>query len=213
MSWRSSERAEELSDGRSARRLARRVRQCLYGPKSARLAEARAGLSDNHKGLALGPGTGGRLQPGANLLALRAALAQGTELSGVEPNGHALRIAATEGFPVVAGDITRLPFGDRAFDLVMTVGVLTHLADAPLSAGLAELHRCSRRYLLAIEYFDEEDTTVPYRGVDDMLWKRPFLRHYQIQFSTLRLVGHGTLDQSETWDRCTWWLLEKQPEG
>ncbi len=150
---------------------------------------------------------------GTNLLALRAALGGDTELSGVEPNGHALRIAAAEGFPVVAADIGRLPFANDAFDMVMTVGVLIHLADTPLMAGLAELHRCSRRYLLAIEYFDEEDTAILYRGVDGMLWKRPFLRHYQAQFPTLRLVGHGALDQSGTWDRCTWWLLEKQPAG
>lgn len=48
--------------------------------------------------------------------------------------------------PLHQGDITRLPFADNSFDLVLCLEVLEHLPD-PL-AGLRELLRVSRRYAL-----------------------------------------------------------------
>lgn len=145
---------------------------------------------------------------GHNLLALQQMLGNDAELVGVEPNPHALAIARSHSprIQVISGDIFQLPFDDGAFDLAITSGVLIHIALADLPRALAEMHRVSRRYVLACEYFAEEETVIPYRGHQDLLWKRNFLAHYQQCHPDLRLVRQGYL---ETWDRATWWLLEK----
>lgn len=162
------------------------------------------------EGLALGRVLEVGCNRGHNLVALREVLGPRTELVGVEPNPHARELAqATGAAQAVAGDIYRLPFPDGDFDLVFTAGVLIHLALADLPRALAELHRCSRRYLLAVEYYAAEETTIPYRGSDSLLWKRDFLKHYQTAFPDLKLLASGLWNEAGVWDDCTWWLLEK----
>ena len=145
---------------------------------------------------------------GHNLMALQEVLGGDTELVGVEPNPHARAIASANSprISVLSGDIFELPFDDGAFDLTLTGGVLIHIALADLPRALAEMVRVSRRYVLACEYFAEEETAVPYHGHQDLLWKRNFLAHYQERHPELRLARQGYL---EAWDRSTWWLLEK----
>jgi pseudaminic acid biosynthesis-associated methylase len=150
---------------------------------------------------------------GHNLEALREVLGREAKLVGVEPNPHALDLARqTAAADFLPGDIYNLPFESGSFDLVFTAGVLIHIPLGDLAAALAELHRCSRRYLLAIEYAAEEETTIPYREHGDLLWKRDFLKHYQTQFPGLALVRQGFWDMADGFDRCTWWLLEKPSE-
>lgn len=149
---------------------------------------------------------------GHNLVALSHVFGEAVELVGVEPNPYALAIArsASPRVGALRGDIFDLPFKDGSFDLAFTAGVLIHIALADLPKAIAELHRVSRRYLLAAEYFAEQETVIEYRGHVDLLWKRDFLRHYQEQFPGLQLVRTGYLEGS--WDRTTFWLLEK-PTG
>lgn len=149
---------------------------------------------------------------GHNLVALSHVLGGDVELVGIEPNPFALGIArsASPRVGALSGDIFDLPFKDGCFDLVFTAGVLIHIALPDLPKALAELHRVSRRYLLAAEYFAEQETVIDYRGHNDLLWKRDFLRHYQQQFPGLKLVRTGYLDHP-CWDRTTFWLLEKPP--
>jgi pseudaminic acid biosynthesis-associated methylase len=147
---------------------------------------------------------------GHNLVALRKILGDEAELAGVEPNPHALELArATGAAEFHGGTVYELPFADGSSDLVFTAGVLIHIPPEKLPAALAELHRCSRRYLLAVEYAAEEETVVPYRGHGDLLWKRDFLKEYQTHFSDLRLVRQGFWGKEHGFDRTTWWLLEK----
>jgi pseudaminic acid biosynthesis-associated methylase len=147
---------------------------------------------------------------GHNLVALRQVLGDRAELAGVEPNPHALELAQATGVADFrAGTIYELPFADGSFDLVFTAGVLIHIPPESLPAALAEMHRCSRRYLLAVEYAAEEETVVPYRGHGDLLWKRDFLREYQAHFPWLGLVRQGYWGKDDGFDRTTWWLLEK----
>jgi hypothetical protein len=84
---------------------------------------------------------------------------------------------------------------------------------ANLASALREVYRCSRSHVLAIEYYAEQETVIPYRGHDDLLWKRDFLRHYQAQFPDLVQVRGGYLDASHGFDRSHWWLLEKRPSS
>ena len=111
------------------------------------------------------------------------------------------------------------PVGDKhAFDLQalsavgaseFTTGVLIHQPPESLPIVLSEIVRCSKRYVLCGEYFAEEPTELPYRGVSGALFKRNFGQLYLDLFPTLQLIETGTLDRSAGWDDVTWWLFER----
>lgn len=146
-------------------------------------------------------------------LALLTELLGDCEVIGVEPNPHALALArqAAPRAGVLSGNALDLPFKDGYADLVFTAGVLIHIAPTELPLALAELHRVSRRYLLAIEYFAEEETALEYRGQAGLLWKRDFLACYQAQFPGITLLRQGYWGAESGFDRTHWWLLEKAP--
>lgn len=114
------------------------------------------------------------------------------------PNVNALR-----------SSVRNLPFRDSRFDLVFTAGVLIHQSDSTLPIVMAEIVRCSRRYVLCIEYFAEETVEIPYRGQQHALFKRNYGRIYQEIFSELKLLEHGMLTRAQGWDDVTFWLFEK----
>ena len=130
---------------------------------------------------------------------------------GVEPNQYALKLAraASVEIGVFPGNALDLPFKNSYFDLVFTANVLIHIRLQDLVTALIEIHRVSNRYILAIEYFAEEETTITYRGHAGLLWKRDFLKHYQDQFPGLTLIRSGRLGPKNGFDRSRWWLLEK----
>jgi pseudaminic acid biosynthesis-associated methylase len=103
-----------------------------------------------------------------------------------------------------------LPFRDRWFDFVFTMGVLIHQPDSTLPLVMAEIVRCSRRYVLCGEYFAEQTTEVPYRNQTGALFKRNYGRVYQELFPELRLSRQGFLSRDEGWDDLTYWVFEKQ---
>jgi len=148
---------------------------------------------------------------GHNLVALRDVLGEGSIVAGIEPQAYARSIAveASPDIDVREGTIYDVPFGSGAFDLVLTSGVLIHVPPADLDTALTEVHRVSRRYILAIEYFADEDTGVEYRGHADLLWKRDFGGHYQRLFPALSLVSTGDLTAAEGFDQARWWLFER----
>ena len=92
---------------------------------------------------------------------------------------------------------------------MFTAGVLIHISLEDLTAALAEIYRVSGRYILAIEYFAQEETAIHYRGKDDLLWKRNFLKHYQTQFPDLTVIRSGYWGPEDGFDRAHWWLFEK----
>jgi pseudaminic acid biosynthesis-associated methylase len=147
---------------------------------------------------------------GANLHWLAEALGP-TLVFGVDVNEEALARARAR-YPkanVVLASGRELPFRDRWFDLVFTAGVLIHLPPAVLPLAMAEIVRCSARYVLCAEYFAEEPTEIPYRGETGALFKRDFGGLYQELFPDLSLLEQGFLGQDEGWDDVTWWLFER----
>ncbi|MGA9245928.1 MAG: pseudaminic acid biosynthesis-associated methylase [Silvibacterium sp.] len=148
---------------------------------------------------------------GHNLQALSEILRDSSEIFGVEPNAHALAIArgASDKISAVPGTIYDLPFKDGFFDLVFTVGVLIHIPTDRLPAALQEIWRVSRRYILAAEYYAPSDTAIEYRGRNDLLWKRDFLKHYESTVPGLKPVRSGFWNLEDGFDRTHWWLLEK----
>jgi len=106
-----------------------------------------------------------------------------------------------------------LPFRDEFFDLVFTTGVLIHQPEETLGAVMAEIVRCSRRYVLCMEYFAEETEEVPYRGLEGALFRRSYGVLFQKQHPELALRKQGYLSTEEGFDRLTWWLFEKRGSG
>jgi pseudaminic acid biosynthesis-associated methylase len=102
-----------------------------------------------------------------------------------------------------------LPFRDRWFDLVFTMGVLIHQPESTLPLVMAEIVRCSRRYVLCGEYFAEQATEVPYREQEGALFKRNYGRIYQELFPELKLVKQGFMGRDMGWDDITYWVFEK----
>lgn len=148
---------------------------------------------------------------GHNLIALSELFSTKTRLFGIEPNRHALDLARRCGshVNVLAAEAQYVPFRETLFDLVFTAGVLIHIPLNDLPQVLREIHRASRKYILAIEYFAEEETTIHYRGHEDLLWKRDFRKHYQSMFFDLELKRKGFWGMEDGFDRANWWLFEK----
>ncbi|MEO6845639.1 MAG: pseudaminic acid biosynthesis-associated methylase [Chthoniobacterales bacterium] len=152
---------------------------------------------------------------GHNLVSLASFLPEETEIFGVEPNPHARKLAraSSDRISAVRGTAYDIPFRDGFFDLVFTSGVLIHIPLADLPTALKEIGRVSGRYHLSLEYFAEEETTIPYRGHADLLWKRNFKKHYEDTIPGLRLLKTGDLGEEEGFDTVRYWLFEKSPKA
>lgn len=147
---------------------------------------------------------------GANLRWL-ATLLPPHQVYGVDINNSALGQlrTAVPSINTVWSAARELPFRDRFFDLVYTTGVLIHQPQETLTDVMAEIVRCSRRYVLAGEYHADQPTEVPYRGQEGALFKRDFGALYLTTFPELKLVRKGFLPRGSGWDDITYWLLER----
>lgn len=106
-----------------------------------------------------------------------------------------------------------LPFRDRWFDLVFTMGVLIHQPDTTLPLVMSEMVRCSNSWVLCGEYYADETLEVPYRGETGALFKRDYGRLFTELFPELELVKQGYLGRDSGWDDVTWWLFRKVDQG
>ena len=102
-----------------------------------------------------------------------------------------------------------LPFRDGYLDLVFTAGVLIHQPEESLSQVMSEIVRCSRRWVLCMEYFSGNTVEVPYRGNVRALFKRDYGKKYLKGFPELKLIQQGGLGKSDGWDNVTYWLFRK----
>ncbi len=147
---------------------------------------------------------------GHNLIALKRIFPELSTI-GIDPNRYAVDMAKqNEDIDALEGNVFNLPFKDRFFDLSFTAGVLIHISLQDLPKALAEIYRVSNRYILAIEYFDLQETEIPYRDHTNLLWKRNFKQHYLTQFPDLSLVREGYWDDQHGFDRSHWWLFERK---
>ena len=147
---------------------------------------------------------------GANLRWLAELRAPG-DVYGIDVNAKAIA-RLHETLPEVnalRGVARELPYRDSWFDLVFTMGVLIHQPPDGLAAVMAEVVRCSRRYVLCAEYFAETPTEVPYRNQSGALFKRDFGGLYRELYPSLVLEKQGFLSRDQGWDDVTWWLFRK----
>lgn len=102
-----------------------------------------------------------------------------------------------------------LPFRDKHFELVFTMGVLIHQPDTTLPLVMSEMVRCSSRFVLFGEYYAEQSTEVPYRGHQGALFRRDYGAIFAELFPDLEHVDRGFLGRNEGWDDVTWWLFRR----
>ena len=142
---------------------------------------------------------------GWNLLALRHINPE-YMMSGVDVNQEALEKAQISGFDVHVSPADKIAeiFGEQAADMVITSGMLIHVAPEDLKATMQAIVDCSSQYVLAIEYEADAEQEVEYRGNKGKLWKRPFGKLYQELGLSLVETGNAT-----GYDKCTYWLMEK----
>ena len=154
--------------------------------------------------LEIGCGQGANLKPIAGLL-------DPHDVWGVDINEDALALARLHapGVNVVASRARRLPFRDEVADLAFTVGVLIHQPETTLPIVMAEIVRCSGRFVLWAEYHAPATEEVPYRGEAGALYRRDYGAIYRELFPELVVVREGFLAREDGFDRVTWQLLEK----
>jgi pseudaminic acid biosynthesis-associated methylase len=145
---------------------------------------------------------------GSNLRAIRS-INHGIHAWGCDINQAALQEAADAGLSVVDASVFQLHElvgGLPGFDLVCTVGMLIHVDGKDLSRAMDEIIAASKRYVLAVEYADETEVEVNYRGHSERLWRRPFGKLYEAK--GLKIVAQGDAP-ANAFDQCAWWLCEK----
>jgi pseudaminic acid biosynthesis-associated methylase len=155
--------------------------------------------------LEVGCNVGGNLMPLAQVL--------GTDrVSGIDLNEKALALLRERvpGIDVRLAPAAELPFPDRSFDLVLTMGVLIHQPDDSLHQVMREVMRCSSRLVFCCEYHSPEPVEVSYRGQRGALFKRPYGEIYRELFPVLTLLEQGKLRRDEGWDDASWWLFERR---
>jgi pseudaminic acid biosynthesis-associated methylase len=154
--------------------------------------------------LEIGCGQGANLKPLAGLL-------DAHDVWGVDVNEDALALARLHapGINVVASRARRLPFRDDLADLAFTVGVLIHQPETTLPIVMAEIVRCSGRFVLWAEYHAATTEEIPYHGRDGALYRRDYGAIYRELFPELQVVREGFLAPEDGFDRVTWQLLEK----
>jgi pseudaminic acid biosynthesis-associated methylase len=149
---------------------------------------------------------------GANLLALRRI--SSADLFAVEPNDRArsrlIASVATSPDRIFAAAAQNIPLQSGCVDLAFAEGVLIHISPDDLLAACSEIHRCSRKYILCMEYFSDQPEEKHYRGHSGLLFKRDFGAFYLENFRDLEVIDCGFAWRPLTGiDNQTWWLFRK----
>jgi pseudaminic acid biosynthesis-associated methylase len=136
-----------------------------------------------------------------------------TDIYGIELQRYAVEEAKklTKDINIICGSGFDLPFKDNYFDLVCTNGVLIHISPDDLPKIMAEMYRCSNKYIWGFEYYAPETTEINYRGHTNYLWKADYAQLFMNQFPDLKLVKkemYPYLDNPSNVDYM--YLLEKQ---
>lgn len=113
----------------------------------------------------------------------------GIEAQGVEISKQALDLADSEVKSFLSyGDITKLPFGNDKFDLVLTFDVLEHIETGKLKKAIDETIRVSKKYLFH-KIYTRENLWISWFHARDFshvsvfskrYWQRLFTEHQNV---------------------------------
>lgn len=112
-----------------------------------------------------------------------------SELFGIELQHDALIRARgqLENVRLIEASALEIPFVDGYFDVILTSGVLIHIAPPDVPSVMSEIHRCTGNYIWGMEYYASEMAEVKYRGHNDLLWKMDYAKLYLERFADLEL--------------------------
>jgi len=101
-------------------------------------------------------------------------------LYGIELQWYAVEKAKSmsKGINIIQGTGFDIPFKDNYFDIVVTNGVLIHIAPERYDSIIREINRCSKKYIWGFEYYSPELRELLYRGNAGFLWKNDFSKVY-----------------------------------
>lgn len=130
--------------------------------------------------------------------------------TAVEVNARACERLRELGVDTHHASLVELDLRQR-FDLVLSCGVLIHVAPEQLPAAYQALHLHSSRWVLIAEYYSPRPQEVSYRGHSGVMWKRDFAGELMDTYSDLKLrdVGVTYRRQSPGNDDLMWFLLER----
>lgn len=151
---------------------------------------------------------------GANLRALRRFLPPSAYFTAVELNAQACEVLHATGSADCVIHESALHWAPKQiWDLVLTKGFLIHIHPAELLLAYRVIHQAAARWILICEYYNPTPVNVPYRGRDDLLWKRDFAGELLDRYSDLRLIDYCFFyhrDPVASQDDVTAFLLEKR---
>lgn len=134
-----------------------------------------------------------------------------TNLYGVELQSYAVEKSKKvySGLNIITGSGFDLPFKDSFFDLVCTNGVLIHISPNDHYAFMKEIYRCSRKYIMGWEYYNEQIKELNYRDNKGFMWKANFPNAYKNYFPDLVLQQKHLIKYRASDNYDAIFLLEK----
>ena len=157
------------------------------------------------------------LEVGCNIgLQLRCLQEMGfTNLYGIELQHYAVEKAKeiVKNVNIIQGSGFDIPFKDSYFDVVVTNGVLIHIAPDDLPRIMSEMVRCSKKYVWGFEYFASSLVNINYRGNEGFLWKADYSKIFQENFPQLQEIYrkmYPYVSASQQGNVDYMYLLEKQ---
>lgn len=133
-------------------------------------------------------------------------------LYGIEPQSYAVELAKkrAKDINIIKADSFDIPFQDGYFDLVFTSGVLIHIHPKDIRKAMAEIYRCSRRYIWGFEYFSSGYEEIIYRKKKNILWKTNFSKLYLDLFDDLQLMKERKIKYLSDGNIDVMFLLKKK---
>lgn len=147
---------------------------------------------------------------GLNLLALRNLL-PAVEIAAVEINPKAVKELETiKNLKIYRQSMLEFS-ADYQRDLVLSKGLLIHIAPEMLPQAYQVLYESSSKYICLAEYYNPTPVEVEYRGNKEKLFKRDFAGEMMDRYPDLALLDYGFTyhrDNNFPQGDMTWFVLE-----
>ena len=133
------------------------------------------------------------------------------DIHGFDVNFDAVEIA-NELEDVTAEYGNLLDPDNVVYDLVLTKGLLIHIAPEHIETAYESLYNMTGKYLLICEYYNPYQVEVEYRGKNGLLWKRDFCSEMLDKYEDLTLIDYGFRYHRDAnpQDDVTWFLIQKE---
>lgn len=133
-------------------------------------------------------------------------------LYAVEPQRGAVESARKRlsDATIITGTAFDIPFKDGYFDMVYTSGVLIHIHPDDIKKAMAEIYRCSNKYIWGFEYYSKQYEEIKYRGHRNLLWKTDFAKLFLDLFPDLKLEKIKFVKYSDSDNVDAMYLLRKK---